>query len=315
MRQVKCTIGALVCAEDEKRRPPRWPCETGCIFGCVSRPYRYCECGADLTDAHPSRRTCQECQNRRFLSKRRQCLDCPEDITGSPTQTKRCTQCRDRRSRKEWLIKRLNRPRRYCLDCPKDITDSRRNIKRCDKCDDRRFRKQQLIKRLRRQPHYCLDCSEDISNLAPTAKRCRYCSSEHRYESARRNGERYRLRYVSVIAERDGWVCGRPGGTKGCGRLLFSDVEVHVDHILPRSKGGPDDPSNLQLLCAPCNQWWKDRLEGEARTPVRTVVKSLGGKLDLVTLWLTKKDARVLRRANKASGETSDDLTVEAFLL
>jgi len=36
----------------------------------------------------------------------------------------------------------------------------------------------------------------------------------------------------------------------------------HVDHVQPLSKGGTNDPSNLQILCAPCN------LTKNARDPV-----------------------------------------------
>ena len=38
----------------------------------------------------------------------------------------------------------------------------------------------------------------------------------------------------------------------GCKRSLPMDV-LHVDHIRAFSKGGSDKPSNLQLLCGPCN--------------------------------------------------------------
>jgi len=43
------------------------------------------------------------------------------------------------------------------------------------------------------------------------------------------------------IKERDGWTC------QACGRI--SD-NLEVDHITPVSRGGTDDDSNLQSLCA-----------------------------------------------------------------
>jgi hypothetical protein len=59
------------------------------------------------------------------------------------------------------------------------------------------------------------------------------------------------------IGERDGWVCGicldrehpvaRPGpATRG-------PLSAAVDHIVPRDKGGIDDPANLQLAHRFCN--------------------------------------------------------------
>ncbi len=54
-------------------------------------------------------------------------------------------------------------------------------------------------------------------------------------------------RWYFVLA-RDNWTC------KSCGRSTRVDrVRLHVDHIVPRSKGGSDDPENLQTLCEKCN--------------------------------------------------------------
>ncbi len=48
------------------------------------------------------------------------------------------------------------------------------------------------------------------------------------------------------ITKRDGYSC------QICGRKLPADL-LHPDHIIPRSKGGTDDPSNLQAACPTCN--------------------------------------------------------------
>lgn len=55
------------------------------------------------------------------------------------------------------------------------------------------------------------------------------------------------LRYE--ILQRDGFRC------VACGRSAKEDgVKLHVDHIVPVSKGGKTEKSNLQTLCEECNQ-------------------------------------------------------------
>lgn len=53
------------------------------------------------------------------------------------------------------------------------------------------------------------------------------------------------LRYD--ILKRDGFRC------KICGASSADGVKLHVDHIIPVSKGGRTEPGNLQTLCERCN--------------------------------------------------------------
>jgi 5-methylcytosine-specific restriction endonuclease McrA len=49
-----------------------------------------------------------------------------------------------------------------------------------------------------------------------------------------------------AVLERDNHTCRECGDQDG--------PNLHVDHIIPLSKGGPNDMSNLRALCAKCNQ-------------------------------------------------------------
>lgn len=55
------------------------------------------------------------------------------------------------------------------------------------------------------------------------------------------------------ILHRDQWICGL------CGGSIAPDDEVHIDHIIPWSKGGPDTPDNLQAAHGFCNRSKRDR--------------------------------------------------------
>lgn len=84
-----------------------------------------------------------------------------------------------------------------------------------------------------------------------------YCATRSQYPSARpRNKERakmsYGLRYR--ILERDQFACA------ACGATADDGIKLHVDHIVPVSKGGRTEESNLQVLCAECNLGKFDRM-------------------------------------------------------
>lgn len=62
------------------------------------------------------------------------------------------------------------------------------------------------------------------------------------------------------VLDRDGHICA------ACGSIN----DLQIDHIIPVSRGGSDDMSNLQILCGPCNRSkgaklpdeWEGRVNG-----------------------------------------------------
>lgn len=73
-----------------------------------------------------------------------------------------------------------------------------------------------------------------------------------RSQSKPKQDENKRSRHIPAVVRvsvlhRDGYKC------------IFCDrsaqqVQLEVDHIVPFSKGGSNDPSNLQTLCIDCNR-------------------------------------------------------------
>lgn len=60
-----------------------------------------------------------------------------------------------------------------------------------------------------------------------------------------------------IILERDNFTC------QICGATPTDSSQLHVDHIIPKSKGGSNMPSNLQTLCASCNLKKGSKVENE----------------------------------------------------
>lgn len=80
----------------------------------------------------------------------------------------------------------------------------------------------------------------------------------------------------SVFA-RDGFTC------RYCGRQP-SDVILHLDHIIPVSKGGTNDPENLVTSCADCNL-------GKAATRIEQYAPNDGDRLRLLQEYHEQKHA------------------------
>jgi len=60
---------------------------------------------------------------------------------------------------------------------------------------------------------------------------------------------------------RDQYACGYCGAQGG--------ASMTVDHVVPKSRGGPSSWDNLVACCAECNARKRDRTPDEARMPLR----------------------------------------------
>ena len=76
-----------------------------------------------------------------------------------------------------------------------------------------------------------------------------------------RDAHRRKITRRAVFA-RDRWTCQYCGHERG---------NLTVDHVIPRSKGGPSTWENIVTCCAPCNRRKGDRLPKQANmVPART---------------------------------------------
>jgi hypothetical protein len=91
-------------------------------------------------------------------------------------------------------------------------------------------------------PNFSDDSAEDIDQRAEVG------ASTAKFPQRRTNRAiSDRLRFSILL--RDGFRC------HSCGRSPISSpgTELHVDHIVPWSKGGETNPENLQAKCLQCN--------------------------------------------------------------
>ena len=103
----------------------------------------------------------------------------------------------------------------------------------------------------------CLDCGHKyLANGCDVwLRKCPVCQSRTKrntHNSSRTISDK--LRYQ--VLKRDNFKCC------ACGASPAKDpsVELHIDHIIPWSKGGENTEENLQTLCSKCNLGKSDDL-------------------------------------------------------
>jgi 5-methylcytosine-specific restriction endonuclease McrA len=84
-------------------------------------------------------------------------------------------------------------------------------------------------------------------------RRRTYCSKRcaDRVKS-QRDGGRHRRRRIEVF-ERDGWTCHLCGEQTDPNARVPDELAPTIDHVIPRSLGGSDEPANLRTAHWLCN--------------------------------------------------------------
>lgn len=100
---------------------------------------------------------------------------------------------------------------------------------------------------------YSKEVSFSLSAILEYSERAIAAEKHKQSASYQRSLMSSSLRYD--IMKRDGFRCVL------CGRDRSDGVKLHVDHIIPVSKGGLTQPQNLRTLCDSCNLGKRDKYD------------------------------------------------------
>jgi hypothetical protein len=88
------------------------------------------------------------------------------------------------------------------------------------------------------------------------------------------------------VFKRDGFSCAY------CGATPANDITLEVDHIVPVSKGGKDDMSNLITSCFKCNRGKGAKSLGTKESPLTQKIESVSlEQLEYYQQYLEAKQA------------------------
>lgn len=104
----------------------------------------------------------------------------------------------------------------------------------------------------------CVLCGKNLcfeKGYGPEFTICSYCAGEiaQLYDAVHSGGSQgLSTRRAIPVPQSLKWEVLRRDGFK-CLECGCESRALHVDHIVPRAKGGGNSPENLQTLCDKCN--------------------------------------------------------------
>lgn len=230
-------------------------------------------CSKSCTDAAYRARAVE----RRAAARPTVCAECGAAVVqasiGRPRRfcSAKCTQ---RVSNRAQNRRRLPAPRssaRICEHCGEMFTPARRDqvycVKRCrvNAGYARRARGDALRQGVTFE-RQCVECGSTFQALKDNAK---WCSQTCRIRTCRRDESRRRVPGMRAalyadreIFERDGWTCQIAGCGKPVDRTAGRrhPLGATIDHVIPLSRGGADEPGNVVTAHWRCNREKSNRV-------------------------------------------------------
>lgn len=159
-----------------------------------------------------------------------------------------------RRARESMREERMRNPERwreymktYRMDNAAKIAE-RAKVYRCKSSEKVRRLKEGQVRRYQTDPEYRAHVREVTQQwrLNNPDKRARQAKASSQNRRARRRATGH-LTTADIRRQYD----RQRGHCYWCRGAL--DEKYHVDHVIPLSRGGANDPSNIVIACAPCN--------------------------------------------------------------
>lgn len=97
----------------------------------------------------------------------------------------------------------------------------------------------------------------------------------------------------AIVLERDGYTCQTCGAEAGQPHPATpgKNTQLQIGHVIDKSKGGSDDPSNLRTQCSVCNQGLQNLtpMRPDLKHVLVTVRKATRDDQKATMEWLRKK--------------------------
>lgn len=243
------------------------------------------DCGADISRRRWNAKRCESCTGRRARANRgnppvridRLCANCGAPFVARRTDSSCCSRpcVKARLNAIHNAARYVRHAPRACAQCGNAFTPARSDVMACSKICYRRLTYQHA-------PVWhdkaCDVCGKTFTSKRSDARRCSGKCNKISYYLLNRdaliaaaaawseaNRGKRKLIAAQYKAKRRGWEGDGPGVTlKDWTRLLGRHgnrcaycgkpvADMHMDHVIPLSRGGAHSIGNVVPACAPCN--------------------------------------------------------------